>query len=146
MNTIIHKTEGQLAFRHENGENSKLFIEIAVMGRKKIKIACLPPEAKENEFRACMSRYGEMRNIREEVWTSAFRYKVYNGIRIVEMKFKQHLLPYMSIAENDAIISYDGQPPTCYRCNETGHQHLECPRRKRLGLNNSTQPTQTWQT
>jgi len=60
------------------------------------------------------------------------------------MKIKQHLPSHMSIAGNDAIISYDGQPPTCYRCNETGHQQLECPRRKRLGLNSTTQPTPTW--
>ena len=110
-------------------------------GTKKIRIASLPPEVKENEIRDCMSRFGEVKSIRDEIWTSAYRYKVYNGIRIVEMKLKQHL---PSIAGNDAIISYDGQPPTCYRCNETGHEQLECPRRKRLGLNNITQPTPTW--
>jgi len=38
---------------------------------------------------------------------------------------------HLTIAGNNALISYDGQPPTCYRCNEPGHQ-AECPRRKRL--------------
>ena len=31
------------------------------------------------------------------------------------------------------MISYDGQSPTCYCCNEIGHQQSECPRKKRLG-------------
>jgi len=30
------------------------------------------------------------------------------------------------------MISYDSQPPTCYRCNEIGHQQIDCPRKKRL--------------
>jgi len=46
------------------------------MGTKKITIASLPPEVKQNEIRASMSRYGEVENIRDEVWTSAYRYKV----------------------------------------------------------------------
>ena len=88
MNTIIQNTEGQLSFRHGNGEISKVFIEIVGMGTKKIRIASLPPEVKGNEIRACMSRHGEVKSNRDEVWTSAHRYKVYNGIRIVEMKLK----------------------------------------------------------
>jgi len=62
MNTILQNTEGQLSFRHDNGEISKVFIEIVGMGTKKI-IASLPPEVKENEIRACMSRYGEVKSI-----------------------------------------------------------------------------------
>jgi hypothetical protein len=104
MNKILQNTKGQLVFRHDNGEFSKVFIEIVGMGTKKIRIASLPPEIKENVIRACMSRYGEVKSIRDEVWTSAYRYKVYNGIRIVEMKLKQHLPSHMSIAGNDAII------------------------------------------
>jgi len=88
MNTTIENTEGQLSFRHGNGEISKVFIEIVGMGTKKIRIASLPPEVKGNEIRACMSRHGEVKSNRDEVWTSAHRYKVYNGIRIVEMKLK----------------------------------------------------------
>jgi len=65
-----------------------------------------------------MSKYEEVKSIRDEMWTSAYRYKVNNGIRIVEMKLKLHLPSHMAIAGNDALISYDGQPPTCYRCNE----------------------------
>jgi len=43
------------------------------MGTKKIRVASLPPEVKENEIRAFMPRYGEVKSIRDEVWTSAYR-------------------------------------------------------------------------
>ena len=35
MNTILQNTEGQLEFRHDNGEISKMFIEIAEWERKR---------------------------------------------------------------------------------------------------------------
>jgi len=105
VNTILQNTEGQLEFRHDNGEISNVFIELAGMGTKKIRIASLPPAVKENEIRACVSRYGEVKRIRDEAWNSAYRYKVYNGMRIVEMKLKQHLPSHMFISGNDAIIS-----------------------------------------
>jgi len=92
----------------------------------------LPPEVKEHMLKECLSKFGEVKSIRDELWTSAYKYKVYNGIRIVEMKLKQGLPSHIFIAGNDALISYDGQPPTCYRRNETGHQQIECPRRKPL--------------
>ena len=40
------------------------------MGTKKINIASLLSEVKENEIRACLSGYGEVKSIRDEVWTS----------------------------------------------------------------------------
>ena len=55
-----------------------------------------------------MSNYGEVKCIREEVWTSAYRFMVYNGIRIVEIGLKLYLPSHMTIAGNDALMSYDG--------------------------------------
>jgi hypothetical protein len=81
------------------------------MGTKKIRIARLPPEVTENVIRDSLIKYGEVKNIRDESWTSAYRYKVYNGVRIVDMKLKKHLPSYMAIAGNDSLITYDGQPP-----------------------------------
>jgi len=50
------------------------------------------------------------------------------------MKIKQHLPSHISTAGSDALISYDGQAPTWYRCNETGLQQIEFPRMKRLDI------------
>jgi len=48
----------------------------------------------------------------------------------------------MSIAGNDVLKFYDGQPPTCYRCKEPGHVQVEYTRRKRLDkITNDIQST-----
>ena len=144
MQSVLQDCNGQLEFRHDNGELSQVTIELAGMGIKKIRIASLPPEVTENTIRDSLSKYGEVKNIREEIWTSVYRYKVYNGIRIVDMNLKQHLPSHMSIAGNNALISYDGQPLTCYKCNETGHLQQDCPRRKRVGPPATVVSNSTW--
>jgi len=102
------------------------------MGTKRIWIAGLPPEVKEATIKESLSKYGEIVNTRDEMWAAVYRYKVFNGIRIIEIILKSHMPSHLTIAGNDALISYDGQPPTFYRCNEPGHQQVDCPRRKRL--------------
>jgi hypothetical protein len=36
---------------------------------------------------------------------------------------------FVSLAGHRARIFYDGQPPTCYACNEIGHVVQRCPKR-----------------
>jgi hypothetical protein len=134
MQSVLQDSKGLLEFRHDKGELSQVIIELAGMGTKKIRIARLPPEVTEKMIRGSLTKYDEVKNIRDESWTSTYRYKEYNGVRIVDMKLKKDMPSYMTIAGNDALISYDGQPPTCYRFNETGHQQQDCPRRKRVVL------------
>jgi len=62
-------------------------------------------------------------------------------VRIVEIKLKPHIPSRLAIAGNDTIITYEGQPPTFFRCNETGHLQIEGPRRNRqAALDNSRRP------
>jgi len=86
----------------------------------------------ELTIKECLSKHGATKSVRDELWAAAYRNDVYNGIRIVEIKLKRHLSSHMSIAGYDALISHDGQPPTCYRFNETGLLQIDCPRNKRL--------------
>ena len=53
--------------------------------------------------------------------SAVYRYKVYNGILITGMRFKVHLPSHLTIAGNEAFLSYDGKPQTCYKYNERGH-------------------------
>ena len=108
-----------------------------------MRIASLPPEVKEIDMPACMPNYGEVKSVRDELWNSSYRYKVFNGVRIVEMRLKKHLPSHLNISGNDALITYDGQPQTCYRCNEIVHQRQECPKGKRLAACIHTQSNQT---
>jgi len=49
------------------------------MGIKTICIASLPPEVKEHMIEECLSKFGEVKSTRDELWTSAYRYKVKMG-------------------------------------------------------------------
>jgi tRNA A22 N-methylase len=52
MKEVYMSTGGQLEYRHENGEISQ--VNIAGMGTKRIRKACLPPEVKEVIIKECM--------------------------------------------------------------------------------------------
>ena len=103
MQTVLQDTKGQLEFRHDNGELSQVIIELAGMGMKKIRIANLPPEVTDHTLRDSLTKYGEVKDIKEKLWTQTCGYPVYNRIRIVDMKLKQHLPSHMSIAGNKAL-------------------------------------------
>jgi hypothetical protein len=58
-----------MEYRHYDGEISQVFIDLAGMGIKKIRIAILPPDVKEIMIKECLSKYGEVKSIRVELWT-----------------------------------------------------------------------------
>ena len=91
-----------------------------------------------------MTIYGGVKSIRDALWSSAYRYKIYNGVRIVEIHLKQQIPSHLSIAGNATIITYDGQSPTFFKCNETGHQQIDCPRRNRLTLPANDRRSVSW--
>ena len=57
-----------------------------------------------------------------------------NAIRIVELHLKQHIRSHILIMEQRVLITYEGQPITCYGYNETGHQYGDCPHRRTTPL------------
>jgi hypothetical protein len=130
VHTVLNESEGQRENRHDNGVISKVKIEPAGMGIKTIRIANLPPEVNERGTANILSRYGEVKDLRDEAWSKSYRYKISNGIRIATMNLKEHIPSYMTIASHKVLISYEGQPATCYGCNNTGHQFQDCPTRR----------------
>jgi len=127
LKEVLQVTDGLCEYKHDNAEISQVSVEIAGMGINKVRLAGLPPEIQEHTVNEHLNKYGETIRLRDEMWAAAYRYKVYNGVRIAEIKLKKHIPSHMSVAGNDIMISYDGQSPTCYRCNETGHLQSECP-------------------
>ena len=144
MQRVLSKTNGAQDFKHDNAEISQVQVAIAGTGKRTICIANLPPEVQEFVIRNALGTYGEINEITEEQWTNRYRYKVYNGIRLVNMNLKQHLPSHMQIAEHIVLISYDGQPATCYGCNGTGHLYTHCANRKRTTQQAETLRTKTW--
>ena len=60
----------------------------------------------------------------------AYRYSVANGIRQVSITLTRHVPSHLTVAGHRVLISYDGQPLTCYGCGEADHMYSVCPRQR----------------
>ncbi|PIK40422.1 putative zinc finger CCHC domain-containing protein 3-like [Apostichopus japonicus] len=70
-----------------------------------------------------------------------------NGHRQVRIDLKQDIPSFLFIAGHKAHVRYPGQPRTCFRCGETGHEAKGCPNKKcgrclRLGHDTSACPSE----
>jgi len=50
----------------------------------------------------------------------------------------------MMMAGHRGLVSYEGQPTICYGCGETGHFKQVCPKRRRVGVATTEEPTLSW--
>jgi hypothetical protein len=102
--SVLQETAGRGEFHHETGELSIVHIEWAGMGVRRIRLANLPPEVTDRMIRGALSPYGEVTEIHEDSWSSAYRYPVYNGIRTAVTKLKKHLPSHTIIAATWVLI------------------------------------------
>jgi hypothetical protein len=129
---ILRSSKGQGEFRHTNGEISRVLREAAGSGLRRVRIANLPPEVPDRAIRMALGRYGEVKGVQGENWSRAYRYAVANGIRVAVVTLTKHIPLHIVVAGHRILISYEGQPTTCYGCKETGHLYQTCPRRRRV--------------
>jgi len=140
---ILRTTKGQADYRHITGEISHVRIDFAGMGTRHIRIANLPPEVPERTIRTALAQYGEIKTIQDETWSKAYRYTVANGIKVIMTNLTKHLPSHMTIAGN-RVLTYDGQPLTCYGCGETGHMYQVCPSRHGASKETTSMTGTTW--
>ena len=88
------------------------------LGRRKVRIANLPPEMAKTAIKECIGQYGEVIDLQDEKWSGAYRYKVNNGIINAIVNLKKHIPSHVTIKGYRALIDYEGQPKTFYVCNE----------------------------
>ena len=117
-------------------------VDMAGMGIKRIRAANLPPEVPNDVLQESLASYGKVLNIHAETWAKIYRYPVSNGVRQVVMHVTQHLPSHLTIAGYRVLLSYEGQPATCYGCGEIGHLYQVCPARRATGTERQD-PTKT---
>jgi len=83
---VLQTTKGQTEYKHSNGEISLVSMEMAGMGTSTDSQPAL--KIIEGTMRSLLTQYGEIRDIQKEKWSTAYRYLVVNGIRIVEIILK----------------------------------------------------------
>jgi len=55
-------------------------------------MANISPEIPDKTIKIGLNRYGEVKEVKEENWSRAYRYPVANGIRIATIRLSQHIL------------------------------------------------------
>ena len=91
-----------------------------------------------------MSKYRDVKDIKDEQWPEQYRYKVLLGFKLIELNLKKQAPSHVSIAGNRVLTSYEGQPPTCYNSNEQGHHSSECPYRRSAIPSNTSTRAESW--
>ena len=119
-------------------------IEMAGIGRRRVRLANFPPEKPDEAVLFAFSQYGKIKETQRKNWSKPYRYKVFNGIRIVVITLTKHIPSRMMIAGHRGLVSYEGEPTTCYGCGETGHFNQVCPKRRRVGVATTKEPTVSW--
>jgi len=66
MYDILRTTNGQGEFRHSNGEISKVRIEEAGLGIRRVRMANIPPEIPDRTIKMGLNRYGEVKEVKQE--------------------------------------------------------------------------------
>jgi hypothetical protein len=77
------------------------------------RVANLTPETPNGILYDAFKQNGTFRRITDEHWDSRYKYRVENGIRIVEMILQKHIPSHMFLLGNRILLSYEGQPITC---------------------------------
>ena len=88
-------------------------------------------------------KYGEVKEITHEIWSTAYRYPVANGVRVAQIMLKTHIPSNLMIAGQRVLI-YEGQPLTCYGCGQTNHLYSACPNRRQQGGRGRNTNDRSW--
>jgi hypothetical protein len=138
---VLTRTNGQVEYKHTNGEISIVRVDMAGMGTKRVRIANLPPETKEEKIRAAPSQYGDIRDIQKGI---PLRSGQWHSDCDDNTK-KKHIPSRLAIVGHRALAAYEGQPEKCYGCGETGHVYIVCPHRRTVERPSNHEPT-SWTT
>jgi hypothetical protein len=140
---LLRDTSGRVQCKHVTGEVSYVTVDAAGMGHKRVRVANLPPEAPDHVLTAALATYGQVFEVKWETWGPTYYYEVPSGVRFVTMTLKKHVPSQLMIHGDRVLISYEGQPQTCYGCGESGHLLPTCPVRRSPARKvvTSTKPT-----
>lgn len=126
---LLKKHAGMIKFRYENDSSVDITLTDANENLSIVRVFNIPPEVESSFIRSTLAKYGKIKEITEEQWSSRFTFPVLNGIRDVSMTVTTPIPSYLQISGFRAHIQYEGQTRTCQICNATDHLRPNCPKR-----------------
>ena len=82
----------------------------------------------------------------KHVYIYIYIYKLSNGVRQVTITLNKHIPSQLMVDEHRALLSYKGQPATCYGCGDIGHLYPTYPKRRNRGTVPRDQQHKTYAT
>ena len=73
-----------------------------------------------------LSEYGEVNNIRHQVYTSGWLNGKNNGNRTALMQLKKPIPSLIYFKRFTLLVFYRGQERTCHKCGKAGHMAVDC--------------------
>ena len=91
MMGVLQPIQGNIDFHHGSVEISKVTVEVAGVGIRRVCVSTLPPEVTEVQIHNAMAAYEEIKMIHDEVWSHAYRFRVKPGVRLVDFSLRKHI-------------------------------------------------------
>jgi hypothetical protein len=123
VHAVHHAAGGEIEYTYPSGQVSTVTLAVAGLGTKRIRVANLPPD----ELRAALTTYGKIVDIQTVKCSNNYRYAIDNGVRQVTILMTRHVPSLLMVAGYRVLLSYEGQPATCYGCGARGHLYYGCP-------------------
>jgi hypothetical protein len=87
---------------------------MAGMGIKRVRIANLLPEVKEQSIRTALTTFVTVPAVIEELWTKMYRYKAQNGVRQFTVTQTPSSPSQLTMDWHRELLSFEGQEATFY--------------------------------
>lgn len=119
---------GTLSLKLNNGEVVDVDISDAGKDDIVLRLFNVPFEATEEDVRSVLMPYGKVGLIMNERWSKNYRVQgLQNGLKAVHIELSKPVPSYLRLDGIKIQVVYDGQPQSCYVCNEFGHIRSSCP-------------------
>ena len=127
VHVLISEKGESAEYKYPTGELSNVRTDMAGMGMKRVRVTNLPSEVPNDMLRTTLTPLGKVLDIHTEKWSKAYRYSVAKAVRQVSMSLTRHMPSHLTVAGHRVLLSYEGQPATCYGCGEVGNMYQACP-------------------
>ena len=117
-----------LQFTDEHGTHDLSF-DLADQTVIPVRVHVVPSELSDDDIVSALSKYGECKRIRDELYDPAHIYHVRSGRKIVLMVLQKPIPSFVSICNQRFLVTYFGQERTCYFCDKGSHLQSACPNR-----------------